>query len=180
MSGAQKRGQGVRKTLADAEVSLRRHDYEGVIRAARQALIADPKSGVAYRFLYEAYLYLHDFDRSSQARDNALRLLKAPNDAIEYEARGAVYLSTDSQRAMADYSEAIRLDPNLAVAYNDRGLAYADKKEYDRAIADFSEAIRLDPKYALAYYYRAVAYRRIGREDLAKADESTAKGLSGK
>ena len=49
---------------------------------------------------------------------------------MEYEARGAVYLFTDRQRAIADYSEAIRLDPKYAVAYSNRGLAYAYKNEY--------------------------------------------------
>src|SRR5262245_42445384 len=170
MSGAQERGQDVKKTVADAEVSLRRRDYEGVISAAQQALIADPNSGVAYRFLYEAYLYRRDFDRSNQARDNALRLLKAPNDAMEYEARGAAYLFTDRQRAIADYSEAIRLDPKYAVAYSNRGLAYAYKNEYDRAIADYNEAIRLDPKYVEAYYNRGLAYDYKNEYDRAIAE----------
>src|SRR5262245_45355638 len=43
------------EVLRQAEVSLRRRDYEGMISMARQALIADPNSGVAHRFLYEAY-----------------------------------------------------------------------------------------------------------------------------
>src|SRR5262249_10497497 len=110
------------------------------ISAAQQALLADPNSGVAYRFLYEAYLYRRDFDRSNQARDNALRLLKAPNDAMEYEARGAAHLFTDRQRAIADYSEAIRLDPNLADAYNNRALAYRQIGREDLAKADESTA----------------------------------------
>ena len=33
-----------------------------------------------------------------------------------------------------------------ARAYNNRGNAWRDKKEYDKAIADYNEAIRLDPK----------------------------------
>jgi len=180
MSSAQESGQGVRKALADAEVSLRRRDYEGVISAAQQALVANPNSGVAHRFLYEAYLYRHDSVRSKEARDNALRLLKAPKDAREYEARGFCDLFNYPIGARVDFIEAIRLDPKYASAYNNRGRSYAYKKKHDLAIADYSEAIRLDPKYVSAYYYRAVAYRRIGREDLAKADESAAKGVNGK
>ena len=52
----------------------------------------------------------------------------------------------DYDRAIADYDEAIRLDPRYAVAYYNRGVAYCDKGDYDRAIADYNEAIRLDPK----------------------------------
>ena len=59
---------------------------------------------------------------------------------------------------MADYTEAIRLDPKLAVAYNSRGNVYYDEGDYDRAIADYNEAIRLDPKYAFAYNSRGDIY----------------------
>ena len=49
-------------------------------------------------------------------------------------------------RAIADYDEAIRLNPEVATAFNNRGNAYADKHLYDRAIADYDEAIRLNPR----------------------------------
>jgi tetratricopeptide (TPR) repeat protein len=166
--------QALIEVLRQAEVSLRRRDYVAVISAAQQALIADLNNGVAHRFLYEAYFHRHDSDRSNQARDNALRLLKTPKDAMEYEARGAVYLVTDGQRAIADYSEAIRLDPKYAVAYLGRGLAYAYKKEYDRAIADYGEAIKFDPKYAVAYYSRGRSYAYKREYDQAIADYSEA------
>ena len=41
---------------------------------------------------------------------------------------------------------------NRATAYNNRGIAYGEKFEYDRAIADYNRAIQLDPKLAFAYY----------------------------
>ena len=51
----------------------------------------------------------------------------------------------DFDQALSDYSEAIRLDPNYAHAYLNRGVMLADKRELDRAIVDFAAAIRLDP-----------------------------------
>jgi tetratricopeptide (TPR) repeat protein len=47
---------------------------------------------------------------------------------------------------------------NLAAAYNNRGIAYGEKGEYDRAIADYNRAIQLDPKLAFAYNNRGNAY----------------------
>ena len=61
-------------------------------------------------------------------------------------------------KAIADFSEAIRLDPKDATAYYNRGIAWAGKNEYDKAIADYSEAIRLDPKDASAYINRGAAW----------------------
>ena len=48
-------------------------------------------------------------------------------------------------RAILDFTEAIRLDPRLAAAYHNRGNAWHAKADYDKAIADYTEAIRLDP-----------------------------------
>jgi tetratricopeptide (TPR) repeat protein len=160
--------------LQQAGDSLRHLDIEGVISAAQKALIADPNSGVAHRFLQEAYIYQHDSDRSNQARENALRLLEAPKNAMEYEARGVLYYLTDRRRAIADYNEAIRLDPNYALAYNNRGQAYLLSEDFDRAFADLGEAIRLDPKYLEAYINRGATYARKNEYDRAIADFSEA------
>jgi tetratricopeptide (TPR) repeat protein len=50
--------------------------------------------------------------------------------------------------------EAIRLDPEQAIAFNSRGNAWAEKKEYERAIKDYDEALRLDPRDSLAFNNR--------------------------
>ena len=57
--------------------------------------------------------------------------------------------------AIDDYDEAIRLDPQFASAYYNRGLAYQRLGQSERAIKDFNEAIRLNPQYAAAYNNRA-------------------------
>jgi len=86
------------------------------------------------------------------------------NRGIEYRGKG------DNDRAIADYDEAIRLEPKYALAYRNRGLVYSDKGDNDRAIADYDEAIRLDPKYAATYNSRGNAYRAKGDNGRAIAD----------
>ena len=77
-------------------------------------------------------------------------------------------------RAIEDHDEAIRLDPQFAVAYTNRGNAYQNLREYPRAIEDFNEAIRLDPQLALAYVNRALAYSRLGEDTDAQHDTERA------
>ena len=79
----------------------------------------------------------------------------------------------EHDKAIADYTEAIRLNPKDADAYYNRGLAYWNKGKFDKAIAEYTEAIRLNPKLAEAYYSRGFAYRNNG--DLAKAEADFAK-----
>jgi tetratricopeptide (TPR) repeat protein len=59
------------------------------------------------------------------------------------EADGRVRVDTDIDRAIADFTEAIRLDPTLAEAFERRARVWHDKKEFARAVADYDEAIRL-------------------------------------
>ena len=64
--------------------------------------------------------------------------------------------------AIADYSEAIRIDPRRVAAYFNRGNAWQAKGEFDRAAADYSETIRIDPGYVKAYNNRGVTWSEKG------------------
>jgi tetratricopeptide (TPR) repeat protein len=98
-----------------------------------------------------------------------------------YTARGLVRdMNGDHDGAIADYNEAIRLNPKHAPAVAARGMAYNTKNEYDRAITDFNEAIRLDPKFALTYAERGLAYNAKGDYDRAITDFSEAIRLNPK
>jgi tetratricopeptide (TPR) repeat protein len=95
------------------------------------------------------------------------------NRSISYNNRGNAYQTKgDNDRAIADYSEAIRLGPKNAGSYYNRGSVYEGKGDFDRTIADYNEAIRLDPKLSLAYYFRGLAWREKGDFDRAIADYS--------
>ncbi len=95
--------------------------------------------------------------------------------------QGKTYESNqDFDRAIAAFSEAIRLDPNSRLALFRRGLSYGNKGEYDRAIADYSEVIRLNPTDASSLINRGNAYRDKGEHDRAIADFSAALVLDSK
>jgi tetratricopeptide (TPR) repeat protein len=62
------------------------------------------------------------------------------------------------ESAIIDYTEAIRLNPKDASAFNNRGIALDLSGYHDDAIADFNAAIRLESDYANAYNNRGAAY----------------------
>jgi hypothetical protein len=78
------------------------------------------------------------------------------------------------QKAIEYYSEAIRLNPEYVVAYNNRGSAYYFLGQYERAIEDFDEAIRLNPEYVVAYINRGMAYYNLDQYLLAMVNYNEA------
>ena len=86
------------------------------------------------------------------------------NKGVEYGQQGRF------DDAIAEYSKAIELDPNLAEAYGNRGNAWRALGEVQRAIADYAEAILLNPQDAGAYAGRALAYTSLGKDRSAEQD----------
>ncbi len=50
--------------------------------------------------------------------------------------------------AIKHYGKAIELNPQFAGAYNNRGNAKADLRQFIEALADFDKAITLNPQFA--------------------------------
>ena len=63
--------------------------------------------------------------------------------------------------AIADFTEAITLDPKHSDAYINRGMAWSIEGDNDNAIADFTDAIKLDPKRGFAFQACVVKERRL-------------------
>ena len=84
------------------------------------------------------------------------------------------------EQAIADYNEAIRLNPKDSTVYNSRGILYFTIGQYTRAIADYDEVIRLNPqglKLAMAYYGQGMIYETIGNSKESERNFKKAKEL---
>ncbi len=112
-------------------------------------------------------------------------LSEFPGDAVLQErlARAKAGLADVAARqgnwdqVIRDLSHAIRVDPRNALTYNNRGLAYLSKGDFDKAIDDFDkalrdcdEAINWDPDLDVLHNNRALAYFGKGDYDKAIAD----------
>lgn len=99
-------------------------------------------------------------------------VLPAPaKAAMDYFVSGGAHLDKGNlDQAIADYTEAIRLKPDIFVAYLNRGTALRRKGEFDLAIADYNKAIELKADYYDAYTLRGICYGKKGRYEEAIAD----------
>jgi len=65
-------------------------------------------------------------------------------DADAYNTRGNRYMEQRQlKRAIADFDEAVRLDPKYTVAYGNRAIAYKLQGNKTKAISDFERFIAL-------------------------------------
>jgi len=72
--------------------------------------------------------------------------------------RGIVYArKRDDERAIRDYSEAARLDPDDPHALIGRAFVYCEKHEFERAVRDFDAALSICPTCPRAVSGRAAA-----------------------
>ncbi|MEQ9411318.1 MAG: tetratricopeptide repeat protein [Fuerstiella sp.] len=95
------------------------------------------------------------------------RLKKEPT-AENYHLRGIAYSAHQQyDKAIADYTQSLKLTPNTAGVLNNRGQAQYFQNNYDAAIRDFDAAISADPKHFVAMNNRALCY--IARQDYPAA-----------
>jgi len=93
---------------------------------------------------------------SEQEAQVMLDAIVACNRGLAHERSGQL------DRAVAFFSEAIRLNPRFSRAYEGRALVRRDAGNLQGALADYTEAIRLNPNDAEAYAGRGIGYLADG------------------
>jgi tetratricopeptide (TPR) repeat protein len=64
---------------------------------------------------------------------------------------------------MAHFGQALLINPRLAHAQNNWGIALARQGKWTEAVQHYEEALRLSPNYAEAHLNMAAALQRSGR-----------------
>jgi tetratricopeptide (TPR) repeat protein len=90
---------------------------------------------------------------------------------IAYRDRGVAFANKGLRElAIADFDEALKINPRDVAALGGRGLANFARGQYDAAIADFTEQLRLLPRNDGALNERGRAHLNKGELALALAD----------
>jgi tetratricopeptide (TPR) repeat protein len=141
----------------------------------------------AVQQLVEEYLLLIDIDTKEVSAEDEVAVDRLRREvqaappvsqvaltAQEFFERAFARSAGDLDATIADYTEAIRLNPQYTEAFTNRGFARAAKGDRDGAIADYNEAIRLNPQMAIAFYNRGIVRKDKGDHDGAIADYNEA------
>ena len=84
------------------------------------------------------------------------------------------FAAADVDERLRFYNEAIRLKPDYALPFGNRGELRRDKGDVEGALQDFNEAIRLKPDYANAFNNRGFVRREKGDAEGAERDYNEA------
>src|SRR5947208_1429582 len=124
------------------------------------ALYYEVSVGEANALATEAYRadVAGDYDVAIAQYSAALQKpLENQQKALLYTNRGHAYNSKRQfAEAIADHTEAIRINPELSYPFAARGYSYLERGELEKALVDLTESIRLDPNSDSAYYNRGL------------------------
>ncbi len=87
-----------------------------------------------------------------------------PNDA---EAYISLWINNKFNPEDPNIHKAIALNPYLAPAYNNLGLAYSIRRKYDLAISNFQQAIKVNPEYVSSYLNLGLLYQQQNKSEEA-------------
>ena len=114
---------------------------------------AGPKDATPLAYLGWAYREKKDFVNGIKMYDQAIA--RQPS-ADWNNNRGILYLESRAfDKAIADFSEALRQKPDFLIAMENRSIANQQAGRPDPALADLAEVIRRDPKNARHFVRRA-------------------------
>ncbi|MGD9590131.1 MAG: tetratricopeptide repeat protein [Pyrinomonadaceae bacterium] len=135
--------------------------YDLSVADLTKAIELSPKVSANFGIRGDAYLRM---GRAKNAiADYSQAIAIEPRD-IYYVARGTAKAADgDHQGATIDLSEAIRLNPNYALAYDKRADSYAALKKFDLALIDRSKVVALAPNDARSYFERGLTYEKLKR-----------------
>ena len=113
-------------------------------------------------------------------QQEAIRFLTAaqaidPGRWQSWRKRAIVYSSfMKFDLAVADFSQAIRLNPRFAELRLSRAGVFTSQKQWNKSLEDLNQAIELDPALWGAFNNRGAVFEQLQQRELALADYSKA------
>ena len=176
------------------EIKAKRHEAGFLVESISAQTVADnpseanravedvrenPEASLTHKAIARA-VFLQQKGKSDEAIEKwrALAHIAKGSDndlaAGSFFSVGYLLQGKDPKRSISAYDKAIRLKPDLAEAYTNRGSAKHALGRYEDAIADHDEAIRLKPDLAEAYSNRGYAKHVLEKHEDAIADHDEA------
>ncbi|MDQ5827699.1 MAG: tetratricopeptide repeat protein [Chloroflexota bacterium] len=149
-------------------------DWDETLKLYSEAIKLDPSYVDPYHGRIEFYEDAGEYDLAI-ADYTTLLEIDPGNAATIYYYRGHAYFaksnagdcSASVDKAIADFKQAIELDPDYLDAHLSLGDVSKCKGDYSQALKSYARVLEIDAEYATAYFQRGMVYE--SKEDWAKA-----------
>lgn len=169
---------GGKDDFTTAEDLLKKCEYENSANLFGKAILSgelsDDELVAAHYYRAVSFFILGPLEEAFKEINQVLKL--RPDHVGAYALRanswvalGKIKGEDTDDRALADWAKVLELNPNDAIAYNDRSMFYAEKGQLDKAIEDMETCVKLEPNtpYSLKCLERLKA-RRVEQESNKK------------
>lgn len=154
-----------------AMVYLTLKNYESAISDLDKAIEQNDRFTVAFMArAYARHCLLIAQSRAAKL-DNSGSENSESSAMLEMQQRHVAYT-----QIIADYDNALRLNPRLIYAWYNKGAIYYELQDFTSALNCYSQSIEINPDFGQAYFNRGLVYLQMGNKnqgitDLSKAGE---------
>ena len=189
-----KRDEILEAKIAAAKTFGRARNFTEAIRECTEIIELAPNydkayfvRGIVYACLKQYETAIQDFDKAIELNpnyDEAYRNHELCFERLSEQDEASVdenippYVRQVREQNIRDHSRALKLNPNDAMTYNNRGAEYAALGKNRAALRDYNRAIRLAPNKSMLHKNRALTYKRLKQYDEAIQDLSKALALN--
>lgn len=155
---------------ARAILLAEKKEFAKAVADINDAVRLDPKCANYYYNRGVIFFAMKEPEKASLNYGEAIRL--DPRNSKALHNRAVIWISekNDFDDAIADLSEAIRVNPKEVEHYSARAACWGAKQEFDKVITDCDIIVRLRRDCLAAYRYRGAAFIRKKEYDKAISD----------
>ncbi len=136
--------------------AVKNNDLEEGFNYLQKELDESPNNGYAWGWMASLYMKKNEYGAALNSINKSIQYL--PNKdkhfrSYAYSLRGDIYYEqlNENEKALADYNQAVELDPSNVDRYENRANLYYYTKRYDKAETDYRKIIALDEGGVLGY-----------------------------
>ncbi len=143
------------------EAALKASDWQAAQESLERSLKLNPNFDQAMTALARA---LHEQRKNDEARKWVDKAIKVnPRNLKAWYQKGWMTMTQDPDAAVADFQQALAIQPSFAMAHRDLGILMLQRANYAEAASHLEQAAALGLNHPKLFNFLGIAYSRIGR-----------------
>lgn len=141
-----------------------KHKFDEALPILEEIIKIDPQNSEAWRTLAQVHwFYQHKPEKAYDELIEALRCNPKNIWALVLMGNLLTKEKNDVDHAKLYYDKVLEFYPDNAIAINNIGATYMERKDYEGALPFMEKALDIDDSYANSYYGLGLCYYKLGK-----------------